>query len=355
MIKKFKYGGNVSEGGKKDGARDARGGSSGDGGGRKSDAPPHAGGGGGQTAGLGNRGGIAGGRRSDGNATIADKMIMDRYIASPDEKINNEKDYWSGVKNLGQAAVDYNEGDLGNLLAGALGIREVNPVRQALGARTSNPNASWGFDPLHGIAALAGLGVGAPIATAYNASRYLSGWNPPMLSFDGFHGSAGFGADSPGSQGIGGLLGGGVNDRDRIGGGTGNNTDRVKPTEQSVTKPTTSPSSQVPTQDSSSEYPIGGKVVKYPWDINTYGMGPMWDFIRYPGQDNYPLAKGGLPRYPSGQVNGPGGPKDDLVGPIALSNKEYVLPVEMISHFGGGDYDKGIDALEILRKKVIKR
>jgi hypothetical protein len=66
-------------------------------------------------------------------------------------------------------------------------------------------------------------------------------------------------------------------------------------------------------------------------------------------------ADGGPMRQPAGQVSGPGGPKDDLVAPVALSNKEYVLPVEMISHFGGGDYNQGIAGLESLRRQLMKK
>lgn len=54
-----------------------------------------------------------------------------------------------------------------------------------------------------------------------------------------------------------------------------------------------------------------------------------------------------------GEVKGPGGPKDDEAGLFRLSNKEYVLPVEMIEHFGDGNFKQGIGRLEALRRKVI--
>lgn len=66
------------------------------------------------------------------------------------------------------------------------------------------------------------------------------------------------------------------------------------------------------------------------------------------------MADGGYPRQPSGPVSGPGGPKDDMVGPIALSNKEYVLPYEMVKYFGQGDHSQGLAALESVRKKLIQ-
>jgi len=63
---------------------------------------------------------------------------------------------------------------------------------------------------------------------------------------------------------------------------------------------------------------------------------------------------GGLPRQPSGEVVGPGGPKDDLVGPILLSNKEYVMPIEQVKMAGGGNYQTGINRLEKDRKNALQ-
>ena len=59
-------------------------------------------------------------------------------------------------------------------------------------------------------------------------------------------------------------------------------------------------------------------------------------------------ANGGqaLQKQPTGEVVGAGGPKDDLVGPILLSNKEYVLPHEQIKMYGGGNYETGVKRLE---------
>jgi len=62
---------------------------------------------------------------------------------------------------------------------------------------------------------------------------------------------------------------------------------------------------------------------------------------------------GGLPRQPSGEVEGPGGPKDDLVGPILLSSQEYVMPIEQVKMAGGGNYQTGINRLEKDRKYAL--
>ena len=46
-----------------------------------------------------------------------------------------------------------------------------------------------------------------------------------------------------------------------------------------------------------------------------------------------------------GEVEGPGGPKEDLV-PIWASDKEYVVSHKGVKRMGGGDFDKGIAALD---------
>jgi len=46
-----------------------------------------------------------------------------------------------------------------------------------------------------------------------------------------------------------------------------------------------------------------------------------------------------------GEVDGPGGPKEDLV-PIWASDKEYVMSHKAVKRMGDGDFDKGIAALD---------
>ena len=89
-------------------------------------------------------------------------------------------------------------------------------------------------------------------------------------------------------------------------------------------------------------------------DFSNYGLvgGEHRFFTEMPGIIN---AKDGLPRHPTGEVKGAGGPKDDLVGPIMLSNKEYVMPHEMIIEEGNGNYDKGIMLLEKKRMSALRK
>ena len=82
---------------------------------------------------------------------------------------------------------------------------------------------------------------------------------------------------------------------------------------------------------------------------NITGNVPLTMYGQVGGEyDFFKRAEGGqaLQKQPTGEVVGVGGPKDDLVGPILLSNKEYVLPHEQIKMYGGGDYETGVKRLE---------
>ena len=81
---------------------------------------------------------------------------------------------------------------------------------------------------------------------------------------------------------------------------------------------------------------------------------PLTQYGRVGGEYDFFLNQGGPPRGPQGEVRGKGGPKDDLVGPFMLSNKEYVLPNEQIKMYGGGNYETGLKRLEKDRKNALK-
>tara|TARA_X000001388_G_scaffold16501_2_gene10198 strand:+ start:4753 stop:6123 length:1371 start_codon:yes stop_codon:yes gene_type:complete len=75
--------------------------------------------------------------------------------------------------------------------------------------------------------------------------------------------------------------------------------------------------------------------------LNMYGrLGGEYSFFAKDG------GSANVPRGDAGEVTGAGGPKDDLVGPFMLSNKEYVLPNEQIRMYGGGNYETGVKRLE---------
>ena len=83
---------------------------------------------------------------------------------------------------------------------------------------------------------------------------------------------------------------------------------------------------------------------------------PLEMYGRLGGEYKWFAANGGstnIPRGNVGEVTGQGGPKDDLVGPFMLSNKEYVLPNEQIKMYGGGNYETGVKRLERDRLKSL--
>ena len=85
-------------------------------------------------------------------------------------------------------------------------------------------------------------------------------------------------------------------------------------------------------------------------DITQYGRTGTTN----PGEYQFFMADGGMRRAPQGEVKGQGGPKDDLVGPVMLSNTEYVLPNEQVKMYGGGNYNTGLKRLEKDRKNALK-
>lgn len=91
-------------------------------------------------------------------------------------------------------------------------------------------------------------------------------------------------------------------------------------------------------------------------DLTRYGRdgGEYLFYETMPGVAD-PMKQGGPPRGPQGEVRGPGGPKDDLVGPFMLSSQEYVLPYEMVLDEGGGNYNAGIKSLERQRMQALKK
>ena len=114
----------------------------------------------------------------------------------------------------------------------------------------------------------------------------------------------------------------------------------------------------VPEQEEEEDAVLGQEFVRNPeaftGDPNMYGRvgGEYQFFTEVPGLIK---AANGIPRGPTGEIRGAGGPKDDLVGPFMLSDQEYVLPKEMVMAAGGGNYDTGIKKLENMRKDSLNK
>jgi len=60
------------------------------------------------------------------------------------------------------------------------------------------------------------------------------------------------------------------------------------------------------------------------------------------------------PMLEGGDIEGPGGPKDDVI-PVMASNGEFMLSNAAVKHMGKGNHDKGIAMLEQFNKQGNKR
>lgn len=151
----------------------------------------------------------AGPMSGSGNATVADRGIIDKYKASPQEGIKTDRDFWSAVGNLGQRSNDYMDrgnstlDNLGNAIAGLFSVGEMDPTKQNLNASINNPNASWGVDPIGLGATIVGTLTGLPLGSIYKGVKKVTGYPGPQIAFDGNqYGNFGFNS-SPISQGLG--------------------------------------------------------------------------------------------------------------------------------------------------------
>jgi len=302
-----------------------------------------------------------------GNATIADRMIMDRYLGNPEERIKDERSYWDAVRNLGRAANDYQNrgqgftqdplGSIGRALGSMLGIGEIDPTTQPLGARAMKPEASWGIDPLGAALGLAGAAGLTPIGLGalYQGAKSIAGYQGPMISFDEYdpitnwtgrgvlgNAAGAFGGSSAPSTGMprGGNRGDGRSDSSlpirSIGYGYGavndGTADHGKIRDKVITD----------RDRTETETPTGRTYIPLA-DVYNYGVfGPEHSFFT-----------GDLNMRHGGDVRGPGdGQSDDI--PAMLSDGEYVIDAETVSALGDGSTDAGAKKLDDFRKNLRK-
>lgn len=321
--------------------------------------------------------------RPGGNATTADKMIMDRYINTPAEEIDNEADYWKGVGNLGKASNDemnrgqgFSADPLGAIARGLgsiFGIGEVDPLSQPLGARVNNPNASWGVDPVGAVLGAGGLAGVVPfgLGSLWSGFKHLSGYQGPMYSFDGYQpisqdesASNYHWSDSGAMSGYANKLnslaaeyGIDLGGNGAAGGGTGpNGESRGLPYYDRPPKPTggSRPQQAAPTPgpdeqtDTGGVSDVNGRVYMPLGDPYSYGQfGPEHNF--FTGQ----LVPQDLNMARGGGVKGPGtGQSDDI--PAMLSDGEHVIDAETVSMLGDGSNDAGHKKIEQFKKNVRK-
>jgi len=258
---------------------------------------------------------------------------------------------------------------VGNFLAGQLGLNEIDPIASNVEALKSGQrpgtNADWGFDPAGLMGSAVGMAFGVPlVGTATDwVSKKLG--RPLEMNL----GPSVFGSpDSPGTStggGLGSLMGGGGwNGPANAPGTPGRGGNREPDIHQALALSAllghglgrgAGPADGNPKPGGPGQQPPGGGQPQTPYDpISQFPYGhPEWFGLPATGMASGGLAA--LPRQGTGPVRGPGSVKDDLVGPIMLSNREYVLPYEMVKMAGGGNYKAGVDALEKVRRVALRK
>lgn len=195
-LEEYKYGGNVSEGGKTQGAKDAGGqghnaggrggGSFGGGGGsfgtgrgpgRETSAyggSPAFGGGRHNRAGSNaNQSGRGGGTFMGGSGLTRDQMQEQDQLGANVAKALDDKN------NVGNSGLD----NFGNLVASFLGLNEMDPTVPGFsgpGMPGQTGRADWGFDPAGAIGGALGTAFGVPFVGGFLADQISAAAGRPM-------------------------------------------------------------------------------------------------------------------------------------------------------------------------------
>lgn len=319
----------------------------------------------------------AGPMSGSGNATVADRGIIDKYKASPQEGIKTDRDFWSAVGNLGQRSNDYMDrgnstlDNLGNAIAGLFSVGEMDPTKQNLNASINNPNASWGVDPIGLGATIVGTLTGLPLGSIYKGVKKVTGYPGPQIAFDGNqYGNFGFNS-SPISQGLGVMSADDMAKAVASGatgstfGGTpggspaslGNDTSRGEtalPTGLGAlvsnggsgagnTAPVSTGTDTGTTTDPAA---AGRTYIPFTGDYSTYGQGPQHEFY---DNINPPMAPVTLAS--GGAITGLGDGQTDTI-PAMLAPGEHVIDSDAVNAIGGGNTDEGHRRIEAMKQRA---
>lgn len=259
--------------------------------------------------------------------------------------------------------------ELGHIAIGPFGLDEDGEMttQQALrdlarekvaGAPPANEAAHYNFDPVQGLATLAGLTTGFPAGSLYGAGKYgyesLTGNKVPWskdLGTSVFGGtSGGWGGPTGREAGFGGLGGGdsqgGIHD-DRGGQGQAvlqGLSQAFGGTQNAITPGAPAPITPPVTTAPVPETPRGRNYIPLS-EYASYGEGPMHLF--YDNVNPVTAATGG-------GIHGPGHGQEDKI-PAMLSSGEFVVDSATVSAIGGGSTDAGVAKLEALRKAIRKK
>lgn len=322
----------------------------------------------------------AGPMSGSGNATVADRGIIDKYKASPQEGIKTDRDFWSAVGNLGQRSNDYMDrgnstlDNLGNAIAGLFSVGEMDPTKQNLNASINNPNASWGVDPIGLGATIVGTLTGLPLGSIYKGVKKVTGYPGPQIAFDGNqYGNFGFNS-SPISQGLGVMSADDMAKAVASGatgstfGGTpggspaslGNDTSRGEtalPTGLGAlvsnggsgagnVAPVSTGTDTGTTTDPTA---AGRTYIPFTGDYSTYGQGPQHEFY---DNINPPMAPVTLAS--GGAITGLGDGQTDTI-PAMLAPGEHVVDAATVAALGNGNNAEGQRVLQAMKTKVRRK
>jgi hypothetical protein len=149
---------------------------------------------------------------------MQDRINTNRALARSNTApgVGNYSKAMDDYNNLGQGFLDDPLGAIGRFFGSGFGVGEIDPSTQAPKSFLGRSTASWGIDP---IGAAIGLGsnfmgpAGSLLGAGYRGLKSLSGWQGPMIAFDG---------NQPVTGGFPSMGGPGSPTSPQSGGGTGN-------------------------------------------------------------------------------------------------------------------------------------
>jgi hypothetical protein len=119
-----------------------------------------------------------------------DRINMNRALARSNTApgVGNYSKAMDDYNNIGQGFWDDPLGAIGRMFGSGFGVGEIDPSTQAPKSFLGREEASWGIDPIGAALGIGGMFAG-PAGTlasnAYQGIKGLTGWQGPMIAFDG--------------------------------------------------------------------------------------------------------------------------------------------------------------------------
>lgn len=119
-----------------------------------------------------------------------DRINMNRALARSNTApgVGNYSKAMDDYNNIGQGFWDDPFGAIGRMFGSGFGIGEIDPSTQAPKSFLGREEASWGIDPIGAALGIGGMfagPAGSLVSNAYQGIKGLTGWQGPMIAFDG--------------------------------------------------------------------------------------------------------------------------------------------------------------------------